>query len=184
MPRPALVLNGAELRRGAGHVRRVGEKAASLETSKAERRLVLRPHAALRLGTVDAVDRLHAFGSRLGDEKIPLLLAGRFRRVLDLQDAVALKPFRLHPHTERPPQADNVPLPVRAVRRPDLLREGADTDVLRMPPPDLQEIGLGDGLFPVTHPDVVAVRELEIARRRVAQLEKGQGEVELQPISS
>ena len=56
--------------------------------------------------------------------------------------------------------------------------------MLRMPPPDLQEIGLGDGLLPVAHPHIVAMRELQIARRRVAQLQEGEGEVERQRIFS
>ena len=53
-----------------------------------------------------------------------------------------------------------------------------------MPPPDLQEIGLLDGVFPVAHPYIVALRDLDIARCRIAQLQKGEGEVERQRILS
>ena len=98
--------------------------------------------------------------------------------MLDLQNAVAL-----HSHLQRPPSTDDVPFPVRTVSRLQRLRKGANTDKLWMPPPDFQKIGLRNGLFPVAHPHIVTMRELQIARSRVAQLEERGGDVELQRTS-
>ena len=46
------------------------------------------------------------------------------------------------------------------------------------------EAGFPDHLFPVVHLYIVAMRKPEIARRRIVQLQKGEGEVELQRIFS
>ena len=144
---------------------------------------MLFPDLALRLRTADAVHCFHFRGARPCNEQVALLFAGRFHLVPDLQHAVALKLSCLHPHLQRPPSTDDVPFPLRTVLRLKRLREGADADKLRMPPPDLQKIGFRNGLFPVAHPYIVTMRELQIARRRVAQLQESGGDVELQRVS-
>ena len=90
-------------------------------------------------------------------QKVALLFTGPAHSMADSQHVIPRYTLCLHAHPQSALATHDVPFPVRADLSFLAFRESAQMNHIQMVAPQIQKIGLGDGLFSIAHRHIGSV---------------------------